>query len=77
MGLLLVAGFASTLGSVCAGENWPEFRGPDGTGIVPDVQLRPVTEWEENIQWSTPIPGRGWSSPVVWDDQVWLTTATE
>lgn len=32
---------------------------------------------ESVVRWKTPIPGKGWSSPVVWDDQVWLTTATE
>jgi outer membrane protein assembly factor BamB len=63
--------------------DWPEFRGPFGNGYVSapgdtePVGL-PVTWSEtENIRWKTPIPHRGWSTPVVMDGQVWLTTATE
>lgn len=60
-----------------AAENWPAFRGPRGDGTTPATGV-PV-EWSEtkNIVWKTPIHGRGWSSPVVWDNQIWLTTATE
>lgn len=60
-----------------AGENWPEFRGPRGDGSAPAAHL--PTQWSEdqNVVWKTPIRGRGWSSPVVWDRQVWLTSATE
>ena len=60
-----------------AGENWPQFRGPTGDGHSDAVGL-PVT-WSEtqNIVWKTPIHDRGWSSPVVWGNQVWMTTATE
>jgi outer membrane protein assembly factor BamB len=59
-----------------AGEVWPQFRGPDGAGISDSTGL-PV-EWSEtkNVKWKTSIHGRAWSSPVVWHDQVWLTTAT-
>jgi hypothetical protein len=56
-------------------ERWPEFRGPTGQGhsTERDVPL----EWSEsrNVLWKTPVPGRGWSSPVVERDRVWLTTA--
>lgn len=59
-----------------AGENWPQFRGPRGTGHGDAVGL-PI-EWNEteNVRWKTAIHGKGWSSPVVWGNQVWLTTAT-
>jgi len=57
-------------------DNWPQFRGPNGDGQSGATGL-PVTWSEaENIAWKTPIPGRGWSSPVVWGGQVWLTTAS-
>ena len=63
-------------GSVTAGENWPQFRGPtgDGQSTATDLPLR----WSEskNVKWKIPIRGKAWSSPVVWDDQIWLTTAT-
>ena len=59
-----------------AGENWPQFRGPTGQGVSDSTGL-PVTWSEtENIAWKTPIHGRGWSTPVIWGDQVWVTTAT-
>ncbi len=56
--------------------NWPEFRGPRGDGITTSTGL-PVT-WSETAQvkWKTPIHGRAWSSPVIWGNQIWLTTAT-
>jgi len=57
-------------------EDWTEFRGPSGTGHAIAKNL-PV-EWSEtrNVVWKTAVHGRGWSSPVVLGDQVWLTTAT-
>jgi len=56
--------------------NWPQFRGPRGDGNA--APARPPLRWSEteNIKWKTPIHDRGWSSPVIWDGQVWLTTAT-
>ena len=58
------------------GETWPEFRGPSGDGHA-DSRGLPLTWSEtENIAWKTAIPGYGWSSPVIWHDQIWLTTAT-
>ncbi len=60
--------------SLAAGE-WPQFRGPTADGHSAAVGV-PVTWGEkENVKWKTAIPGQGWSSPVVWDDQIWLTTA--
>jgi outer membrane protein assembly factor BamB len=56
-------------------EDWPQFRGPTGQGQSVERGL-PV-EWSEshNVRWKTPVPGRGWSSPVVAAGRVWLTTA--
>jgi outer membrane protein assembly factor BamB len=57
-------------------DDWPQFRGPDGQGHSAARDL-PV-EWSEshNIAWKVPVPGLGWSSPVVGGGRVWLTTAT-
>jgi outer membrane protein assembly factor BamB len=54
---------------------WPEFRGPGGAGIAPS---HPPLTWAEgkNVRWKTAIHGRAWSSPVILDTQIWLTTAT-
>jgi outer membrane protein assembly factor BamB len=56
----------------------PQFRGPAGDGVFPDATGIP-TKWDEtsNITWKTEIPGRGWSSPVVGNGLIWLTTAVE
>ena len=58
-------------------ENWPAFRGPTGDGVSEATNL--PTRWSEteNIRWKVAIHGKGWSSPVVWGDQIWLTTADE
>lgn len=60
--------------TLCAHE-WPEFRGPTGQGHSPakDVPVR----WSgtENVAWKTAIPGSGWSSPVLVNDRLYLTTA--
>jgi outer membrane protein assembly factor BamB len=63
--------------SVRAGDNWPQFRGPIGDNVS-DANGLPTT-WSEaqNIKWKTPLHDRGWSSPVVWGDQIWMTAATE
>jgi outer membrane protein assembly factor BamB len=62
---------------VAAPLNWPALRGPDASGIA-DGQHPPLT-WDvkagTNVQWKTPIPGLGHSSPIVWGDRVFVTTA--
>ncbi|MCX6874979.1 MAG: PQQ-binding-like beta-propeller repeat protein [Verrucomicrobia bacterium] len=59
-----------------AGENWPQFRGSHANGQALTQGL-PVTFGEaENVRWKTPVHGKAWSSPVVWDRQIWMTTAT-
>src|SRR5436190_20634434 len=56
-------------------ENWPEFRGPTGQGTYAGKNL-PI-EWSttKNVAWKRPIPGKGWSSPIVQDGRIYLTTA--
>lgn len=60
-----------------AGSNWPQWRGPDGQGISSEKNL--PTQWSEskNVQWKTPISGRGHSSPIVWGKYIFLTTSVE
>jgi hypothetical protein len=73
---LFVAIIALFASSSAAHASWPEFRGPEGDGSATgNVPLH----WSEteNVAWKTPIHDRGWSSPVVWDDQTWMGTATE
>jgi outer membrane protein assembly factor BamB len=57
--------------------SWPDFRGPRGDGHSEATGLPLQWSEQQNVSWKTPLPGRGWSSPVVWGDQVWMTTATD
>jgi len=59
-----------------AGDTWPQFRGPDANGYSDAKKLPLVWSADKGVVWKTPIHDRGWSSPVVWKDQIWLTTAT-
>jgi outer membrane protein assembly factor BamB len=58
-------------------ENWPQFRGPDGTGHSDALSL--PLHWSEtrNVIWKTVIHDRGWSSPVIYGKQIWLTSASQ
>ena len=66
---------ASYTASAAALVDWPEFRGPTGQGIAENAT--PPLEWgpEKNVVWKQPIPGIGWSSPVVYEGAIYLTTA--
>jgi len=57
--------------------NWPQWRGAQSSGVVPDKNL--PSEWSttNHVAWKTPIPGRGHSSPIVWGNQIFLTTAIQ
>jgi outer membrane protein assembly factor BamB len=78
-GLILLASLAAPASRSLAGDSWPQFRGPDGQGRADDASL--PLHWSdtesENIVWKTPVPGRGWSSPVVENGRIWVTTAVE
>jgi outer membrane protein assembly factor BamB len=72
---LILVVFATV--STPAQENWPEFRGPGRNGHSAANKLPLVWSETNNIVWKTAIHDLGWSSPVIWGDQIWLTTATE
>ena len=60
-----------------ANENWPRFRGPNGQGHSIETGLPLHWSATSNIAWKTSIPGDGWSSPIVWDEKIFLTSALE
>ncbi|MEJ2703681.1 MAG: PQQ-binding-like beta-propeller repeat protein, partial [Sedimentisphaerales bacterium] len=62
---------------VCLAENWPYFRGPTRQGMSPEQGVPLQWSSTSNVAWKTPIPGEGWSSPIVYDDRVYVTTATD
>lgn len=57
--------------------NWPQWRGPYATGIVSIGD--PPIEWSEskNVKWKVEIPGKGHSTPIVWEDQIILLSAVQ
>jgi len=55
---------------------WPQFRGPEGNGVSPATGLPIAWSESENVRWKTRVHGKGWSSPIVLGDKVWMTTAT-
>lgn len=78
--VLVLGLFACTMSTTRA--DWPEFRGPSGDGHVVSSGGQPIglpLVWseQENIRWKTEIPYQGWSTPVIMDGKIWLTTATE
>ena len=56
---------------------WPRWRGPSGQGLVQGTGYADTWSATENILWKTPVPGSGNSSPIVWGDRIFLTTAYE
>ncbi len=69
---LLLVGLLS--GHISAG-NWPQFRGPNGDGIISGA--KPPLEWavDRHILWKTALPGTGWSQPIVWGNTIFITAA--
>lgn len=61
--------------SVTRAAHWPQFRGPNGNGVIVNEKIPDTWSNEHNVRWKVSVPGRGWSSPVVWGDKVFLTTS--
>jgi hypothetical protein len=82
---MLLFGLAAVLcGPVYAGDfeqkrldNWHQWRGPEGNGFAP--RANPPVSWgpEMNVKWKVAVPGKGESSPIVWGDRLFITTAIE
>lgn len=75
IGVMVLAGAVSVANGVAA--DWPNWRGPEGTGT--NRTATPPTTWSEreNVKWKVPISGTGQSTPVIWGDQIFLLTASE
>ena len=71
LGILLLVLFCVSLARA---DQWPQFRGPDGNQLSTGQALPEVWGSETNIQWQVKIPGRAWSSPVVWEEKVFVTS---
>ena len=61
-----------------AAQNWPSFRGPDAGGVAP-ASAKPPSTWDvgssRNVAWKVTLPGLAHSSPIVWGDRIYVTTA--
>ncbi len=83
LGLCLVAfiawglPFNATSKDFKVATHWNQFRGPNGDGVSTSSNLPTEFSGIKNVRWRTAIHDLGWSSPVVWEDQVWVTTARE
>ena len=72
--VLIVAGMLSPVAPAWAQDNWPQFRGADAMGSSTNANLPDHWSDTENVAWKIDIKGRGWSSPIVWGDKIFLTT---
>lgn len=63
--------------AVAPAEDWMRFRGPGGQSVSSETDLPLRWSATDNVVWKTKIPGNGWSSPIVYQDRIFLTTATE
>ncbi|MFG0266402.1 MAG: PQQ-binding-like beta-propeller repeat protein, partial [Rhodopirellula sp. JB055] len=72
-----IAVSSAAISSASAADRWPQFRGPRGDGIV--TEGNPPVEFgeEKNLTWKTELPGKAWSSPVIADGTIWMTSAVE
>jgi outer membrane protein assembly factor BamB len=63
--------------SLARAENWPNWRGPDQSGVAEGKEY--PTKWSstENVAWKVKLPGRGASTPIVWEDRIFLTCGVE
>lgn len=64
-----------TCGGAAWAENWAGFRGPEARGVSHDADLPDTWSADQNIVWKIKVPGRAWSSPIIWCDRVFITTA--
>jgi outer membrane protein assembly factor BamB len=74
--LLISLSVVATIPASAAGPlDWPQFRGPGGNGVADEAKLPQTWSTTANVAWAVDVPGRGWSSPIVWGDRVFVTTA--
>jgi len=68
---------ALTVSGFTQAENWPEWRGESGQGLSAARGLPETWSETSGVAWKTELPGRGHSTPVIWGEQIWMTTAVE
>ena len=74
---VMLTGLWLATSALADAEDWPRFRGPNGQGVSGEVNLPVHWSATESVTWKTAIPGKGWSSPIVYGEYVFLTTAMD
>jgi outer membrane protein assembly factor BamB len=73
--LIVALAVVSASLNLARSDNWPAWRGPKGSGVSHEKQLPLHWSTNENVRWCVPLPDRGNSTPVIWDDRVFVTQA--
>ena len=68
--------FLSSFGGVCA-ENWPAWRGADASGAVESGDYPAELNQNKNLLWKSPLPEKGCSTPIVWENSIFLTSPVD
>src|SRR5262245_50627161 len=74
---LIMIACAVIFGHAASGqaENWPQWRGIKNDGISPEANLPTTWSRDKNLAWRLPLPGPAGSTPIVWNDKIFLTSA--
>ncbi|MDB6034799.1 MAG: outer rane biosis protein [Verrucomicrobiales bacterium] len=74
LGFSILTLFSSPAGIAAQSANWPQFRGPGSLGVTEAANFPEQWSTNQNVAWIIETPGRGWSSPIVWGNRIFLTT---
>ncbi|MBM3846876.1 MAG: serine/threonine protein kinase [Verrucomicrobia bacterium] len=74
---ILLSSLLCLLATTLSAEHWPQFRGPGAAGVSQQGKHPDRWSGKENVAWKTELPGRGWSSPIVWGDRIFVTTVVK
>ncbi|QDU25257.1 outer membrane biogenesis protein BamB [Anatilimnocola aggregata] len=74
--LFAAAIVCASVSNLAAAENWPQWRGPNGTGVSSERDLAIVWHEDRGLFWKTPLPEWGTSTPAVWGESIFLTSHT-
>lgn len=72
---MAISALALSAASPAPETTWPGFRGHEMSGVAPNARIPETWDTKRNVKWVAPIAGNGWSSPIVWDDTVYVTSA--
>lgn len=75
VGVTACLAFATIASTAAVDEHWPQWRGPEGSGVAKGTSYADEWSLEKNIAWKTPVEGRGHSSPVTWGNHLFITTS--